>query len=124
MAKCGTCRHFGANNDKFGKQVRIHYRDKVNYGTAFGGWLSIIARLMILTLAFGQVYACFFDIKYYETWLDKQIEVPNLSTTFNITYDEGFPAFSVYLPKDLEHGIEKSSYNNETVFNFTFQVVE
>ena len=53
-------RAFGRNNDKFGKAVQVNYRGKKTYGTTFGGYVSLCARLLIAVVGIGQIWACFF----------------------------------------------------------------
>ena len=67
MGLCKKCRSFGASQDKFGKFVKINYRGKQTYGTALGGYVSLIARIAIFLIAMGQVWACFFDVKNNES---------------------------------------------------------
>ena len=67
MGVCKKCRSYGASQDRFGKFVKINYRGKQSYGTALGGYVSLIARIVISCIALGQVWACFFDIENIES---------------------------------------------------------
>ena len=60
------CINFGAGQDRMGKNVNINYKGKASYGTAVGGYVSLCARTMILILALGQIWACFFRVKFIE----------------------------------------------------------
>ena len=68
MGKCQkSFRNYGSSHDNFGKYVKLTYRKKKTYGTALGGYMSLMARIVIITIAIGQIYACFFEPKYVET---------------------------------------------------------
>ena len=54
------CVSFGADRDKMSKNVALSYKGKGSYGTAVGGYVSLCASSLILILAFGQIWACFF----------------------------------------------------------------
>ena len=56
----GKCSDYTASKDGFGKHVKINYRGSNFYGTTFGGSVSLIAQVIILALAAGSVWACFF----------------------------------------------------------------
>ena len=60
------CINFGVGQDKMGKRVTINYKGKASYGTAVGGYVSLCARSLILVLALGQIWACYFKVKYSE----------------------------------------------------------
>ena len=70
-------RSFGRSNDKFGKVVQINYRGNKTYGTTFGGYISLCARIFILALGIGQIWACFFSRKYYENEAYAPLDTPN-----------------------------------------------
>ena len=44
MSILKKCREFGRAHDNFGNSVHINYRGKATYGTALGGYVSLLAR--------------------------------------------------------------------------------
>ena len=122
MPSGNKCINFGAGQDKMGKNVTIHYKGKASYGTAVGGYVSLCVRFLILILAVGQIWACFFRVKYYENEAMTQLDVPN-KVVYNITYQNGFPSFSIYSPTSgsIEDPFNvEGDYNNRTMFDFAF----
>ena len=57
--------------------VKINYRGSNFYGTALGGYISLCARILILSLASGQIWACFFAVSNTENESHTQLDVPN-----------------------------------------------
>ena len=97
---------------------------KQSYGTAIGGYVSIIARYTILALAIGQIWACFYEVKNYEMTLESQLSVPN-DVVYEMTYEKGFPSFSIYTAtegKITDPSQLKGKYNDEEKFKFYFTV--
>ena len=108
--------------DQMGQKVTINYKGKMSYGTAVGGYVSLCARLVLLTLALGQIWACYFRVKYSENETQTQLSIPN-TQTYTVGYGNGFPSFSIYSPVTTSSGSldEKSaSHNNSTMFDFGF----
>ncbi len=79
-------KEFGRNRDNFGKAAQIGYRGKTTYGTTFGGYVSFIVRIFLLSIAMAQIYACFFDVKHVENERYTELAVPNAITS-NIPYE-------------------------------------
>ena len=111
------CRRFGSQHDHFGKRVQINYRGQARYGTTIGGYLSICAYLIIWALALCEIWACFYDQKHKETVIREQFSSPN-EVAFNITYESGFPSFSIQTWVEEEGS---STYNNDKYINFYFE---
>ena len=82
-----------------GKKVTINYKGKAAYGTAVGGYVSLCARLLILVLALGQIWACYFKVKYAENETMTQLAVPN-TETYSVDFNHGFPSFSIYTKEE------------------------
>ena len=118
------CINFGAAQDKMGKNVTIHYKGKPSYGTAIGGYVSLCARLVIFILAFGEWWACFAQVKYYENESMTQLDVPN-KEIYSVSYENGFPSFSIYTITSgsfLEPSTMEGVYNDKTYFDYHFHV--
>ena len=95
---------------------------KANYGTAIGGYVSLTARIVILTFAALQIWACFFFIKNYEQELSSQLPTPN-TESFEMSYNSGFPAFQIFLPtegKVTDPSEVQGSINDPDVFSWHF----
>ena len=95
----------------------------MTYGTALGGYISLFVRLTIWVIALAQIWAVFYEPKYVETKFLDKLTAPN-DVVYNVTYDQGFPAFQIITKVDGEtfDGTEghKLLYNNETMFEFYF----
>ena len=116
------CASFGIANDEFGKHVQINYKGRTYYGTAIGGYVSLLISLVTWTLALGQIWACFFSILNYEWQKEGQLDSPNL-TTYTIPYSEGFPSFSIYAPTSgdwTDPSNLQGVYNDKDYFDFYF----
>ena len=86
MSILKMCRKFGRAQDNFGKRVQINYRGKMTYGTALGGYISLLARIIIWTMALGEIWACFVKPHHQEAIMREQLISPN-SQVYNISYE-------------------------------------
>ena len=113
------CRDFGRSRNNFGKQVQIKY----SFGTSLGGYISLLASLSIWVIALGQLIECFLSPSTFE-WLNRdQLKSGNVES-YKLTYEHGFPSFSVYTvhEKDWDgrRGDTQGSYNDNDMFDIFF----
>ena len=115
------CRDFGRSRNNFGKQVQIKY----SFGTSLGGYISLIASLTIWVIALGQLMVCFLKPSTFE-WLNRDQLKSGNTMSYKLTYEHGFPSFSVYTVLeenwDGKRGDIKSSYNDKGMFDIFFKV--
>ena len=96
------CARFGEGYDLLGKSVQFNYKRGPRYGTALGGYCSLAARLFIWFLAAVEIYSCFSSPLYIESTKNDQLVSPNNDTFYEISLDQGFPAFYTYYDEEDE----------------------
>ena len=89
-----SCSKFGQRQDQLGKQVTFNYKDGPKYGTAIGGYCSLVARIIILTLATLEIWSTFTTPIHLLSTKDQQILTPN-TQKYTISLEQGLPAFYI-----------------------------
>jgi len=76
------CVAYGQQSDKLGQPFNIPYKGSSSYGTALGGYVSIVVSIFIWAVSGLEIYKCFYSptTTLYQSWT--QLEVPN-----TVSYD-------------------------------------
>ena len=85
-----------------------------------GGVCSIIVRCIILILAGLEIYTTFNTPRLKETNSFSQIDLPNKDNYYDISIDQGLPAFYVSTRSNDESGSYIYTTNDSDLFEFGF----
>ena len=108
------CVAYGQQSDKLGQPFNIPYKGSSSFGTALGGYVSLVASIFIWGVSILEIYKCFYSPStiLYQSWT--QLEVPNEST-YSISTVEGFPSFQIYSPYT-------EIYNDDSLFEYWYSI--